>query len=332
MTRTARRRWSREFSGEIDGIVLGERGPVCIHGYDPPVAGKWIDNVIPGKLVAYDRNSGDHAWTSPCEVGYGRGFGSGLGREDDVVLIGPSLKGYRIARMTLASGELIGASEIQPFDQGIVYGDMSVTVSHDRVCGIMTDAMLEVWTHLRDEELYHWVARADADSPYAFVVYTNASTRRQGVLRLDIESGDFIDTFVPPEFAVIHELAASQGTVVLLVGDRAPSRFRQSSGPGNLRLEAFRADAPVGSEAQAMWREGVADDSPDELPDVNIAMDSGKLYVASGALLEVRDGLSGRALGDMTLPGLDERIAWKVSQGAGLLAEETRASVFELPA
>jgi hypothetical protein len=34
----------------------------------------------------------------------------------------------------------------------------------------------------------------------------------------------------------------------------------------------------------------------------------------------------------MTLPGLDERIAWQVSQGAGLLAEETRASVFELPA
>jgi hypothetical protein len=37
-------------------------------------------------------------------------------------------------------------------------------------------------------------------------------------------------------------------------------------------------------------------------------------------------------LGELTLPGLDERVAWKVSQGAGLLAEETRASVFELPA
>ena len=53
--------------------------------------------------------------------------------------------------------------------------------------------------------------------------------------------------------------------------------------------------------------------------------------IARGALLEVRDGLSGRTLGDLTLPGLDERVAWKVSQGAGLLAEETRATVFELP-
>ena len=63
-----------------------------------------------------------------------------------------------------------------------------------------------------------------------------------------------------------------------------------------------------------------------------ISLDSGKLYMADGALLDVRDGLTGRGLGQLTLPGLDERIAWEVSQGAGLLAEETRASVFELPA
>lgn len=332
MTRTARRRWSREFSGEIDGIVLGESGPVCIHGYDPPVAGKWIDNVIPGKLVAYDRSSGDEIWTSPCEVGYGRGFGSGLGHEDDVVLLGPSPKGHRIARMTLASGELIGASEIRPFDQGIVYGDMSVTVTPDRVCGIMTSAMLEVWSHVRDGERYHIVGRASNDGEHVFVVYTDSNRKRQGVLRLDIESGDFVDTFLPPDYPVIHEMVASQGIVVLLVGDRAPSRFREASGPGNLRLEAFRADSPIGDGAQPLWREAVQDDSIDEMPDLSISMDSGKLYLASGALLEVRDGLSGRALGDLTLPGLDERIAWHVSQGAGLLAEETRASVFELPA
>ena len=59
MTRTARRRWSREFQGEVDGIVLGEAGPVFLHGYDPPAGGKWIDNVIPGKLGAFDRNNGD---------------------------------------------------------------------------------------------------------------------------------------------------------------------------------------------------------------------------------------------------------------------------------
>jgi hypothetical protein len=49
-------------------------------------------------------------------------------------------------------------------------------------------------------------------------------------------------------------------------------------------------------------------------------------------MLEVRDALSGRMLGEMTVPGLDQRVAFQVSQGAGLLAEETRATVFELPA
>ena len=53
--------------------------------------------------------------------------------------------------------------------------------------------------------------------------------------------------------------------------------------------------------------------------------------MANGAHLEVRDGLSGRSLGELAVPGLDERIAWTVSQGAGLLAEETVATVFELP-
>ena len=66
--------------------------------------------------------------------------------------------------------------------------------------------------------------------------------------------------------------------------------------------------------------------------DVGISLDSGKLYVTRGAILEVWDGLSARSLGELTLPGLDERIAWTVTQGAALLAEETRASVFELPA
>ena len=67
-------------------------------------------------------------------------------------------------------------------------------------------------------------------------------------------------------------------------------------------------------------------------PRSSIGADSGKLYLVNGALLEVRDALTGRVLGDWAVPGLDERVAWKVSQGAGLLAEETRLSVFELPA
>ena len=47
------------------------------------------------------------------------------------------------------------------------------------------------------------------------------------------------------------------------------------------------------------------------------------------ALLEVRDGLTGRSLGDWVVPGLDERVAWRVSQGAGLLAEERRVVLIE---
>ncbi len=326
MTTTARRRWSREFAGEIDGIGLGETGPVLIHGYDPPAGGKWIDSVIPGKLAAYDRNSGEELWVSPCEVGYGRGFGIGMGDEDDIVVLGPSIKGHRIARMSSASGELIGAAEIREFDQALVFGDMSITVMSDRICGIMTNPMLEVWSYARDGERYHIAGRCGSN---VLVLYTDLNRKRQGVLRLDVESGDFVDAFLPPEYAVIHELVTSDGIAVVLVGDRTPSRFRSGSGGGAIRLEAFRAD---GSEAHPLWRSDVPNDSIDELPEVSIAMDSGKLYISSDALLEVRDGISGRQLGDLTIPGLDERIAWGVSQGAGLLAEETRASVFELPA
>ena len=326
MTRTARRRWSIEFKGEIDGIALGETGPALVHGYDPPAGGKWIDNVIPGKLGAFDRGSGEVLWVSPCEVGYGRGFGSGFGQEEDVVVLGPSVKGHRIVRMSLASGELLGMGEIRAFDQGLVFSDMSITVTSDRVCGVMTAHLLEVWSYARDGQRYHFAGRS---GNYVFVVYTDQNAKRQGVLRLDAESGDFVDVFLAPEYIVIHEMVANEGIVVLLVGDRAPSRFGHSGGVGNMRLEAFQAH---GTEAHPLWRDDVSDDSPDDLPEVSVSMDSAKLYVVSGALLTVRDGLSGRGLGDWTLPGLDERIAWRVSQGAGLVAEETRASIFELPA
>lgn len=325
MTRTARRRWSREFQGEIDGIALGETGPVILHGYDPPAGGKWIDNVIPGKLGAYDRSSGELRWVSPCEVGYGRGFGCGLGEEDDVVILGPSIKSHRIARMSLSSGELIGASEIRAFDQALVFGDVCLTVTPQRVTGILTAAMVEVWTHARDGERYHLAGRM---GPHAYVVFTDTARKRQGVLRLDLEAGDYVDTFLDPELPVIHDLVCADDMVVILSGNRVPSRPGQPSQPQELRLEAFRTGE---TGPMPLWREVLADES-DELPDVSISVDSGKLYLARGAMLEVRDGLSGRMLGELTLPGLDERVAFQVSQGAGLLAEETRASVFELPA
>jgi hypothetical protein len=325
MTRTARRRWSREFQGEIDGIALGDSGPVFLHGYDPPAGGKWIDSVIPGKLAALDRGTGDVLWVSPCEVGYGRGFGCGLGEEEDVVILGPSTQSHRIARMSLSSGELIGASEIGAFDQALVAGDMCITVTPQRVIGILTSAMLEVWSHARDGERYHIVGRM---GPFVYVVFTDTARRRQGVLRLDLESGEALDTFLDPEFPVIHDLVGGDDLVLVLTGNRVPGRPGQAVAAEELRLQAFRASE---SGAQPLWSEVLAEES-DDVPDVNISLDSGKLYLARGAMLEVRDGVSGRMLGELTLPGLDERVAWKVAQGAGLLAEETRASIFELPA
>ncbi len=324
MTRTARRRWSREFQGEIDGIAFGEGGPVFVHGYDPPAGGKWIDSVIPGKLAAYERTSGEVLWLSPCEVGYGRGFGGGLGDPTEVVLLGPSIAGHRIVRMSAASGELIGMREIPAFDQALVFADVCITVMPRRVSGILTSPMLEVWSESHEGERYHQAARAGTS---VFVVYTDTPRRRQGVLRLDVESGERLDTFLDPTYPVIHEIVCGDELLALLVGTRPPSVH--TSGTSILRLEAFHTR---GTEAHLLWSQDLSDESPDDLPDVNISLDSGKLYVARGALLEVRDGLSGRGLGEMTLPGLDERVAWSVSQGAGLLAEETRASVFELPA
>lgn len=327
MTRTARRRWSREFHGEIDGIVLAGSGFVFLHGYDPPAGGKWIDSVIPGKLAAYDRHEGDLLWVSPCEVGYGRGFASGLGNEEDVVVLGPSSRGHRIARMSIASGELIGARPIEPFDQAIVAGDMCITVTPGRLAGIMTSPMIEVWSHAREGERYHLIGRS---GPHALVAYTNTNVKMQGVLRIDVDSGDFVSSFLEPVYPVIHDLAVEGDLAVILIGSHAPDARRRVTGPQELSIAAFSTAG--GGEAAPLWRRVVANESADDLPDVSISLDSGKLYVTRGAMLEIWDGLSGRVLGELTIPGLDERIAWQVSQGAALLAEETRASVFELPA
>ena len=84
-------------------------------------------------------------------------------------------------------------------------------------------------------------------------------------------------------------------------------------------------------ERRVLWREPVPEEGLGGMPDVSISVDGGRVYVARDALLDVRDALTGRLLGGVTIPGLDEFIAWRVSSGAGLLAEETRVSVFEIP-
>src|SRR5688572_32186246 len=145
MTRSARRRWSREFASEIDGIAIAASGPVLVHLYDPPAGDRWIDEAIPGKLALLDRASGEAKWTSPCEVGYGRGFGAGLGRKGDAVVLGPSTQGHRIVRMSLETGELLAAGPVPTFDQSLVAPDVCVLCAGNRIAGYDTETLKEIW-------------------------------------------------------------------------------------------------------------------------------------------------------------------------------------------
>ena len=159
MTSTAKRRWSRELETEIDGIAFSSTGPVLLHGYDPPAGGKWIDDVIPGKLGAFDRSSGERLWNAPCEVGYGRGFGAGIGQQGQVIVLGPSQGGHRLVRMSVADGELLEAADIQSFDSAIVASDAVVCSNARMVWALDTLTLTEAWTYGREGERYHDVAR-----------------------------------------------------------------------------------------------------------------------------------------------------------------------------
>lgn len=339
MTRTARRRWTRELQSEVDGIAFGASGPVLLHVYDPPAGGRWVDSAIPGKLACLERNSGEVLWVSPCEVGYGRGFGAGLGRQEDVLVLGPSGNGHRIVRMSLKSGELLDVADVPTFDEALVEPDVSICVSPKRVIAIDNATLREAWSHGKEGERYRHVGRSGAR---IFVVFSSDKTRRQGLMAFDAASGEVQGVVVAPNQRVIHDLAVDERAVVLFTSDLAEAL------PRELLLDFFKEneDADVTPDAPALFaldpaaREGDAPlwyqllqgEDQGELPEVSISADSGKLYVVRGALLEVRDALTGRMLGDWAVPGLDDRVAWTVRQGAGLLAEETRVSVFELPA
>jgi hypothetical protein len=301
--------------GEIDGIAIGKAGPVLIHSYDPPAGGKWIDDVIPGRLGAYDRQTGEPVWVSPCEVGYGRGFAAGFGVEDDCFVLGPASGGHLIARMSLTSGELLAAEPIEAFDQAQFATDVTLTLTPGRVSGILTGAMLEIWSYQREGYRFHLIGR---DEECGIVLFTDKRTQRQGVLRLDLELGELAGELLPPELVHVHDMAVKDGVMVLLAGD------------GGAAERLFLLGAST-QDGRVMWREPVPEEGLGGMPDVTLSLDAGKLYVGRDALLDIRDALTGRRLGEMTVPGLDEHLAWKVSQGAGLLAEETRVSVFEIP-
>ncbi|MBL8859133.1 MAG: hypothetical protein JNL28_11540 [Planctomycetes bacterium] len=341
MTRTARRRFTRELPSVVDGVAFTDSGPVLLHVYDPPAGGMWVDDVIPGKLAALDRHTGETLWLSPCEVGYGRGFGAGFGTENDVIVLGPSAQGHRIVRMALSSGELIGVGEIEAFDEAHVSGDLCICVTPRRILAYSSVKMDEAWEYSRPGERYHHAARS---GPHVFVIYTHTNSKKQGVLRLDAKSGEFEEVVLGAKQPTIHGIAVNNDGIVLLTRDLATalprevlpqflvdlSRRDDDAVGDSLSLLALALDAT--DEDAPLWYEILSTAPTDEIPEVGIAADSGKLYLVKGALLEVRDTLTGRMLGDWAVPGLDESVGWQVSQGAGLVAEESRVSVYELPA
>lgn len=340
MTSTARRRWSRELESVVDGIAFGPEGPVLVHCYDPPPGGKWLDDVIPGKLGALDRNSGEVLWIAPCEVGYGRGFGGGFGALGQAVVVGPSTPGPRMVRMSLENGELLEATDIPSFDEAHVARDTCHCSSAGRVFAIDSLSLEETWEYSRPGERYHHVARS---GDLVLVAFTQLSTGYQGVLALDAETGEFEGVLLAPALQVVHDVAATPEALVALtcdlervlprerLGELRAEIARHEGGPRDtLSLIGVRVDGQPGDDP--LWYKVLDTRKVDDPPDVSISADSGKLYVEHGAYLDALDALTGRKLGDWTVPGLDDQVAWLVVNGAGLLAEETRVSMFELPA
>jgi hypothetical protein len=147
-------------------------------------------------------------------------------------------------------------------------------------------------------------------------------------LRLKASSGAFEAIMVEPIQPAIHGLAVDGESVAVLAGDLAGALPREQAlelllsdaeasgearGLGLIALDAARA-----SGARARWFERLDGQDSEDYPEVAVSIDSDTLYLA------------GRKLGEYVVPGLDDRVGWRVSQGAGLLAEEQRVSVFEL--
>ncbi|MFT4540020.1 MAG: hypothetical protein ACI841_002476 [Planctomycetota bacterium] len=335
---TARRRWSRELDTQIDGLSLASSGPMLVHGYDPPAGGKWIDDAIPGRLIALDRDDGQRLWQSPCEVGYGRGFGAGVDPGREVILLGPGIDGHRIVRMSISDGELIGAGDIPAFDAVDVASDYCLCVTAGGVTSVDVESMASTWSWSREGERYHLVAR-EADQ--AIVVHTDLSTRLQGLLRLDAETGSFEEMLIDANQTHIYDLAITGDIVIFLAtnletlmppelaAELAMETGQESSDPNGIAIVATRLDGSAGDAP--LWYRMLGVDSASETQ-IGLRADNGKLYVERGAWLGAFDALTGRLLGRWTVPGLDEQVDWRVADGAGLLAEETRVSLFELPA
>ncbi|HPF13045.1 MAG: hypothetical protein H6830_00440 [Planctomycetes bacterium] len=337
MSNTAKRRWSRELDSEVDGIAFGSTGPVLLHGYDPPPGGKWIDDVIPGKLGAFDRSTGERLWLAPCEVGYGRGFGVGLVGSEQVIVVGPTATGHRIVRQSLTDGELLDAESIPAFDHAVVAEPIVLLSTGRSVVGIDPLTLLESWTYAREGERYHEVVCFEGRVYVAFSVDGG-----YGVLELEADSGEFLRVLVSPKQKPIRDLCATDGVLAFLGSelDRLLPPEYLAEYTSSIALHADRGARDTLSVAaidtvrpgDLRWFDVLETCSPDDVPSTSLVADSGKLYLSRRAMLIARDGLTGRHLGSWTVPGLDEKVGFCVAHGGGLLAEETRVSLFELPA
>lgn len=343
MTSTARRRWSRELESEVDGVAFSTDGSVLVHGYDPPAGMMWVDDVIPGKCAALDRHTGETIWSSPCEVGYGRGFGAGFGDNHDLIVVGPANQGHRIVRMSRADGQLLGVESIPAFDEAEVHADVCFCLSAGKVFAVSSTKLAVLWTRQKEGERYHLLARAE---DRLLVVYSNTKTKHYGVLTLDVRNGKYLDEAVPASLPAIGSLAANGTNAAILTRDLA--RVLPGEAAGKLMIDLAMRDpegdslldtcsllafsAEDGIAVAPLWFEALSTVPLDDAPEFGIASDAGKLYLVRGAHLEVRDLCTGRRLGDWTVPGLDERVDWTVRDGACVLAEERRISIFELPA
>jgi hypothetical protein len=344
MTRSARRRWSIDLESQVDGVALDPLGPVILHVYDPPAGGKWVEDVIPGKVGAYHRQTGDRLWSSPCEVGYGRGFGAGFGSEGELVILGPSQLGHRITRMSAVDGVLLGVESIPEFDLALVTPDLCLCMGPKLITAVLTSPMIEAWRFQREGYRFHRIARSGDE---LFVSFSRKQSRHQGVLSIDASNGRLIKEVLAPDQPEILGLCAAEHAFALVVKDlesALPPDLARDFALRKLAASDDLDDPPsstgtpgllvFGTDGSGvpLWFEDLGTGPGREDPgEASVAIDSGKLYVARGALLSVRDQLSGRLLGELVVPGLDEFVSWTVCNGAFLVAEETRASVFEVP-
>ena len=269
---------------------------------------------------------------SPCEVGYGRGFGAGIGQQGQVLVLGPSQGGHRMVRMAAADGELLEAADIEPFEDAVVRPDVVVCANARMVWGSTRSTSRNAGdTSVR--------ASGTTGSPATRAASTvsNLETGKYGVARLDADTGQFDGYIVAPSLPVIRDLDCTGNTVALVTAD-----LTMLEDSDRMEFITQLAQHPDEGPRDTLSLVALYDGSPGEGPLWFRILETGRWTIcptsrspgtAGSSTSSVARCLrpwtpSRAALWATDGPGLDEKIAWTVVDGAGLLAEETRVSVF----